>query len=140
MNLSQKDLIDSTIDQLYEIQGKKKSKIPEPDIRWKNRRTIFGNFSIVCKGINRTSNEDMLHLKGFLEKESDSESSIDGAGKLLFIQRMDQAKIKKHLMAYMMKYIVCPSCKSRDTTIEKNGRLRYIDCKRCNQTNYIKDY
>lgn len=140
MNLSQKDLITNTIEQLYTIRSKKKSKIPEPDIRRKNNKTVFGNFQAVCKGLNRESSDDINHIKKFLETESGSESSIDGSGQLLLTQRMDQSRIKKHLMEYMKKYILCPSCKSRDTTIEKDNRLHYIKCSRCGQNNYIKNF
>jgi len=140
MNLTQEELINHTIVELSALQKKDKLSLKPPEVKFKNHRTVFSNFSQVCKSFNRGTPDGIQHLKAYIEKESGFRSSIDGEAKLLIVGSVKPPVVENLLRKYFEEFVICATCKSPVTSIEHTNRLHYICCERCSERNCVKNY
>lgn len=126
------DEIFDTISENSELFGNKKNHIDKPDIKYENRKTFWYNYGKNCFQINR----NMDQLKRFIEKELAVESSINDKSNLIIRGKYNFAMISNVYKKYIINYVRCSTCKSMETTIERNSsnRLDYLKCSnpKCN--------
>lgn len=126
------DEIYDTISENSELFGNKKNHIDKPDVKYENRKTFWYNYGKNCFQINR----NMEQLKRFIEKELAVESSINDKSNLIIRGKYNFAMIANIYKKYIINYVRCSTCKSIETTIERNSsnRLDYLKCSnpKCN--------
>jgi len=126
------DEIYDTISENSELFGNKKNHIDKPDVKYENRKTFWYNYGKNCYQINR----NMDQLKRFIEKELAVESSINDKSNLIIRGKYNFAMIANIYKKYIINYVRCSTCKSIETTIERNSsnRLDYLKCSnpKCN--------
>ncbi|EPE05091.1 eukaryotic translation initiation factor 2 beta subunit [Ophiostoma piceae UAMH 11346] len=109
--------------------GSRSYKIPPPQcMREGNKKTIFANITEVAKRMKRT--ED--HITLYLLAELGTSGSVDGSRRLVIRGRFQQQHIENVLRKYILEYVVCKTCKSPDTELNKGeNRLYFITCNSC---------
>lgn len=100
------------------------------------RKTVFTNFSNLCKELNR----DKDHLMLFITSELCVNASIDGNERLIIRGKYSPSQIQKIVTNYITQYVLCQSCKSMDTLIDrdKSTRLAFLRCNVCQASMSIK--
>jgi len=101
-------------------------ELPEPDIYWLGRKTIFKNFMDYPRVMRRDPNRLLMYLA----KELATAASLDGE-KAIFIGRKDRQSFSVLLKRYVKDYVLCPICGSPDTHTEKLKRLQFLVCEAC---------
>jgi translation initiation factor 2 beta subunit (eIF-2beta)/eIF-5 len=129
------DFMLSRLIQSIDREGHKFSPII-PVVQKKDRKTFIFNFETVCKYLKR----DTLHIKIYLEKELEVESSINQAGALIITGMYDPKRIKKIIEQYVTTFVLCKEdkCRSGLTEIVKEDRHTYLVCSVCKSKNFIK--
>ena len=142
MSLTQEELIERAILLL------KKEKfddidcidIPPVERGFQNRRSIIYNFVEICKKLRLDDVQKVDHLKHFIDFKTTMKSTNDQSGKLFIVGRVEKTTMKDYIDEYMQYFIFCPTCESANTSIEKNGRLTFISCKKCDSKKAILGY
>lgn len=100
------------------------------------RKTVFTNFSSLCKELNRDNDHVML----FITSELSTDASIDGTGRLIIRGKYSPSNIEKIMRNYITQYVLCQGCKSMDTFIDKDKttRLTFFRCNVCQASMSIK--
>lgn len=125
------------IKEFYEEKAKlvrtEDSSFVEPIIEKLNKKTIISNFVSVCASLGRPA-EDVRefyqsNLKQNVTYFDDTTSDKYGCA---MIDRIHAPKIIIGIMrSFALKFVLCPVCKSKFTTIEKQSRLSFCKCKKC---------
>ncbi|XP_021993033.1 eukaryotic translation initiation factor 2 subunit beta [Helianthus annuus] len=114
-----------------ELAGEKRKtilKIPEV-LREGTKKTVFVNLVDICKMMRRQPE----HVMTFLLAELGTSGSLDGQQRLVVKGRFAPKSFQGILRRYMNDYVICNSCKGRDTRIEKDkeNRLTFLNCDEC---------
>ncbi|KAJ0940213.1 putative translation initiation factor IF2/IF5 [Helianthus annuus] len=114
-----------------ELAGEKRKtilKIPEV-LREGTKKTVFVNLVDICKMMRRQPE----HVITFLLAELGTSGSLDGQQRLVVKGRFAPKSFQGILRRYMNDYVICNSCKGRDTRIEKDkdNRLTFLNCDEC---------
>jgi translation initiation factor 2 subunit 2 len=93
------------------------------------KKTIFINFGITCKKLNRTKG----HLFSYITGELGTSASIQDGGGLVLKGRYLSKGIENVLRNYIQEYVLCNTCKSARTELQKDkfSKLLFIYCSRC---------
>ncbi|KAF2715465.1 translation initiation factor IF2/IF5 [Pleomassaria siparia CBS 279.74] len=88
------------------------------------KKTTLGNFAEMCKGMNR----DPGHVTRFLVKELGTSHSSDAHhhSRLVLKGRFASKQIEKCLGCYRGLYVICPECKSSDTTLSPTETRAFL--------------
>lgn len=113
-----------------ELTGELKKTIlcPPQVAREGTKRTVFINFQELCKTMNRCHE----HVMQFMLSELGASGSLDGAKRLVVKGRFLPKAFENILRRYMLEYVLCTSCKSPETRLDKNQNTR-LTCKTCNR-------
>jgi translation initiation factor 2 subunit 2 len=104
--------------------------IKPPEVsREGTKKTVFVNFTELCKMMNRNSE----HVQQYLLAELGTSGSLDGTNRLVLKGRFQPKAFESTLRRYINEYVLCPSCKSMDTLLDKDSatRLSYLRCQQC---------
>jgi translation initiation factor 2 subunit 2 len=101
-------------------------EIPEPDVLYEGKTTVFRNFGDIADKLNR----EMAHLQGFLLKELGTAGALD-ARRIIFKSRLTPKQIMDRLEDYAKTYVICTECNRPDTQLIKDGRTLVLDCTAC---------
>lgn len=96
--------------------------------------TIIRNFSEYCDRIRR---EDKLCMR-YLLKELGAAGSINENGQLIIQGKFSPQIINTLMDRFLKMYVQCPTCKSYDTILLKEGKIWYIQCLACGARTSIK--
>ena len=114
-----------------ELAGTKKRVLLKPPevVREGTKKTVFANFFDLCKMMNRNSE----HVQQFLLAELGTSGSLDGTNRLVLKGRFQPKAFESTLRRYISEYVLCHSCKSMDTLLDKDSatRLSYLRCQQC---------
>jgi translation initiation factor 2 subunit 2 len=91
------------------------------------KRTSFTNFGEICSILKRQE----AHLLNYLLAELGTSGSVDKNSRLIIKGRFTQLQIENVLRRYIQEYILCTSCKSPDTNLEREDRIFFLKCKSC---------
>ncbi|KAF3922356.1 hypothetical protein AA313_de0201387 [Arthrobotrys entomopaga] len=106
----------------------KNYKIPPPQVvREGNKKSIFVNLPEIARKMKR--NPD--HVIQFIFAELGTNGSVDGSGRLVIKGRFQQKQLESVLRRYIVEYLTCVTCKSPNTTLNKENRLFFVSCNIC---------
>ncbi|XP_076470287.1 eukaryotic translation initiation factor 2 subunit 2-like isoform X2 [Babylonia areolata] len=111
------------------IAGDKKKFVMRPPqvLRVGTRKTSFANFADICRLLHRQPK----HVLAFLLAELGTSGSVDGNNQLLIRGKYTQKQIENVLRRYIKEYVTCHTCRSRDTILQKDTRLFFLQCETC---------
>eukprot|EP00117_Sycon_ciliatum_P046019 scpid57877/ scgid0114/ Eukaryotic translation initiation factor 2 subunit 2; Eukaryotic translation initiation factor 2 subunit beta len=92
------------------------------------RKTSFVNFTEICKLLHRQPK----HLLAFICAELGTSGSVDANNQLIIRGRYQQKQIESVLRRYIKEYVTCHTCRSPETILQKETRLFFLQCERCN--------
>ncbi|XP_076956973.1 eukaryotic translation initiation factor 2 subunit beta-like [Bidens hawaiensis] len=109
---------------------KRRTVLRTPEVlREGTKKTVFVNLMDICKMMHRQPE----HVMTFLLAELGTSGSLDGQQRLVVKGRFAPKSFEGILRRYMNDYVICNSCKGRDTRIEKDkeNRLIFLKCDKC---------
>jgi translation initiation factor 2 subunit 2 len=131
------ETFENMLDDLYNNLDLKKSNprivLPEPVLIKSGHKTIWKNPNEFLVIFNRNQND----LSNFINAETNatinwiSESVLDGC---IFSSKVKKDYIYELFKKYVNERVICKSCKSLDTILERNQELRKYNFK-CNNCN-----
>lgn len=108
-------------------EKKKLTMRPPQVLRVGTKKTSFANFLEICKLLHRPQK----HLQAFLLAELGTSGSVDQNNQLIIKGRFSQKQIETVLRRYIKEYVVCATCRSPDTMLQKDTRLFFLQCETC---------
>lgn len=108
-------------------------EVPQPQIIWVGKNTIFRNFMDFPKALRRDPEKLLLYLN----KELASAGYIQGE-RVIFLGRKTPSSFSALIDRYVKDYVQCPVCGSPDTRTEKNKKLGFLICEACGAKSSIK--
>jgi translation initiation factor 2 subunit 2 len=116
------------------IGEKRRFAVPPPEMaRDGPKKTIFVNFADICNRLKR-SPENVIQ---FLYAELGTTGSVDGNSRLIIKGRFQQKQIQNILRRYIAEYVLCKTCKSPNTKLNKDNRLIFMQCESCGSTRSV---
>jgi len=117
------------------IEGEKiKLTLKPPQVaRIGTKRTSFSNFGEICKSLKRQEK----HLHQYLLAELGTNGSIDANNALIIKGRFQQKQIESVLRSYIKEYVICKTCRSPDTLLQKEERLSVLLCGNCRSRYFV---
>jgi len=117
------------------IEGEKiKLTLKPPQVaRIGTKRTSFSNFGEICKSLKRQEK----HLHQYLLAELGTNGSIDANNALIIKGRFQQKQIESVLRSYIKEYVICKTCRSPDTLLQKEERLSVLLCSNCRSRYFV---
>jgi len=91
------------------------------------KKTAFSNFKDICKSLRRSPD----HLLSYLFAELGTSGSIDGNDALIIKGKFQEKQIMNVLRGYIIEYVTCHTCKSKETSLQKETRLYFLQCETC---------
>lgn len=132
-----KDLTyDELLERVYKIMreknpnvGEKKQFVIKPPevVKAGAKKTSFINFLEISKAMNR----EPKHFLSFILAEFGTSGSIDGNNTLILKGKFQVKQMENILRRYIKEYVLCHTCKSRDTRLIKSDRLHFLQCDIC---------
>lgn len=114
-----------------ELTGeRRRTTLKPPQIaREGTKKTVFINFMETSKSINRNHE----HLLAYLMAELGTSGSLDGQQRLIIKGRFLPKAFEGCLRRYMNEYVLCNSCKSPDTLLDRDSstRIMFLRCQQC---------
>ncbi|CTQ40974.1 translation initiation factor eIF-2 beta subunit [Babesia microti strain RI] len=113
-----------------DLSGNKRYTIKPPQVvRVGSKKVAWINFKDICQIMNR--NQDHVHQ--FVLSELGTEGSIAGDGQLVLKGKYGPKHIEALLRKYITEYVTCQMCKSPNTTMERDSRIRLFNqhCEAC---------
>jgi translation initiation factor 2 subunit 2 len=101
--------------------------IPRPETMFVGGKTIILNF----KDIADTLNRDPAILQKYFSKELGAAAYMNEKGQLVLQGRFNVHILSKLLDIFVQKYVICPTCGSKDTKLIKKGRVFILKCMAC---------
>jgi len=120
------------LDRLYAKLPKKQVKaepfeVPKAEIIVVGNRIIIRNFRQIADVLNR---EPKLLMRYFV-KELAVPGTIDESGALILQGRFSSTIINRLIDRFIKNYVLCPTCGSRFTVLEKVGKVFKLRCLAC---------
>jgi len=114
-----------------ELTGERRRTVLKPPqvAREGTKKTVFTNFMDLCKAMNRQQE----HVSMYLLAELGTSGSLDGQQRLVVKGRFLPKSFETVLRRYVGEYVLCGSCKSMDTLLDKDStqRLMHLRCQQC---------
>ncbi|EIE25598.1 hypothetical protein COCSUDRAFT_22793 [Coccomyxa subellipsoidea C-169] len=114
-----------------ELTGEKRRTIMKPPqvAREGTKKTVFTNFLELCKAMNR----QLEHVQAFLLAELGTSGNLDGQSRLVVKGRFLPKAFEGVLRRYVNEYVLCNSCKSPDTLLDRDSatRIMFLRCQQC---------
>ncbi|KAK9682721.1 hypothetical protein RND81_10G091900 [Saponaria officinalis] len=112
-----------------ELAGDRRRTVMRPPqvMREGTKKTVFANFTDLCKMMHRQPD----HVMAFLLAELGTSGSLDGQQRLVIKGRFAPKNFEGILRRYVNEYVICNGCKSSDTILSKENRLLFLRCEQC---------
>ncbi|KAI3659181.1 hypothetical protein MP638_006963 [Amoeboaphelidium occidentale] len=104
-----------------------------PVVERDGKKSIFVNIEAVCARMKRSPK----HLEEYIFAELGTQGSVDGAARLVIKGRYQQRQIENVLRKYIDEYVMCKTCKSTDTHLNKENRLSFLHCDTCGSSRTV---
>ena len=101
--------------------------IPKPEIIVVANKTTILNFKEIYEALNR----DPEILQRYLGKELGVATYLNESQQLILQGRFNVQVLTKLLTIFVQKYVICPTCGSKDTKLEKRGKVFILKCMAC---------
>jgi translation initiation factor 2 subunit 2 len=114
-----------------ELTGeRRRTTLKPPQVaREGTKKTVFTNFMDLARSMNRNPE----HLQQYLLAELGTSGSLDGQQRLIMKGRFLPKAFEGCLRRYMNEYVLCNSCKSPDTLLDRDSstRIIHLRCQAC---------
>lgn len=114
-----------------ELTGeRRRTTLKPPQVaREGTKKTVFTNFMDLARSMNRNPE----HLQQYLLAELGTSGSLDGQQRLVIKGRFLPKAFEGCLRRYMNEYVLCNSCKSPDTLLDRDSatRIMFLRCQQC---------
>ncbi|CAH8671688.1 unnamed protein product [Schistosoma haematobium] len=120
--------------ELVSDQKRKLVMVPPQMARVGTKKTLFVNFSTICRSLMR----DQSHLTTYILTELGTQGSVDANGALLIRGRYTSKHMEPVLRNYCRTYVLCGTCQSSETDLCKDSRLLFLHCRRCGSRFTVK--
>jgi len=105
-----------------------KPKAPRPQaFMIGTTKTLWSNFPQLVKGIQRPAQ----HILTYVCIELGTTATLDSKGGLVIVGRFQPKQLHSLQRKYIDEYVVCVTCKSKDTNMAKENRLYFVQCNNC---------
>jgi len=104
-----------------------KLKLERPLVERKDRKTYVSNFGVLAKSINRLP----FDLLKYFEEEIKIDMSLKPDNTLKIDKPVTNITVENVYKSYITNHIMCGSCHSLHTRIEREGRLSFMICDIC---------
>jgi len=109
-------------------------KIPPPLVgKEGTRKTVWTNYADICDKMGRKYE----HVMQYALAEMGTTGSLDAENQFIIKGRFQQKQIQAVLRHYVKDYVVCKTCKSPDTTMKKENRMHFLECRACGSTRSV---
>lgn len=115
-------------------QNTKFNTEPPKMARIGTKKVAFTNFGVITNHFKRKE----THLKEFLLAELGTTGNTDDKGQLILKGRFHARHIETVLRQYIKDFIICKTCKSANTRMEKVDRLHFITCNECSSRRTVQ--
>lgn len=120
-----------------ELTGeRRRTTLKPPQVaREGTKKTVFTNFMELCKSMNRNHE----HVLQFLLSELGTSGSLDGTQRLIVKGRFLPKAFETVLRRYINDYVLCASCKSVDTLLDRDSstRIMFLRCQQCSASRTV---
>jgi len=106
---------------------KQSYKIVPPVVQREGRKTVFCNVKDIATRMKRPCE----HLIQFLFAELCTQGSLDGNQRLVIKGKFQPNQIETILKRYIAEYVMCKTCKSAESVLQKENRLYFVTCQSC---------
>jgi len=122
------DILESHNPELANSLGAKRKQVfTVPEVYRSTKRTIWHNFQQTCRTMNRPPE----HFMTFILSELGTTGQLDGNKRLVVNGRFNPRQLENVEKNYIDEYITCKTCKTHDTTLKKENRLYFLQCRIC---------
>jgi len=122
------DILREKNPEMYTGEKKKFSMKPPLVQRVGSKKTAFVNFEYYCKLFHRSPK----HVLDFLFAELGASGSVDSSNQLIIKGKFQQKQIENVIRRYIKEYVTCHPCRSSETILQKEDRLHFLQCEKCN--------
>jgi len=122
------DILKERNPEMVSDEKKKFSMRPPLVQRVGSKKTAFVNFEYYCKLFHRNPK----HVLDFLFAELGASGSVDSSNQLIIKGKFLQKQIENVIRRYIKEYVTCHTCRSSDTILQKEDRLHFLQCEKCN--------
>ena len=121
--------IETLLDRVYDTLtlDKGKIKLEKPNLINKDKKSYISNFIKMAESINRTPEE----LRTYFQQELRIDTSFKENGYLKIDKIIKSQMIEAIYKSFVIEHIMCKTCKSIKTHIEKEKRIKYLICEAC---------
>lgn len=125
---SYEELLDRAYSRLPSKSSEARSfKVPKPEILFVGGKTIILNFKEIIDILNREPGI----LQRYFGKELGVASYMNESNQLVLQGRFNIHILSKLLDIFVQKYVICPTCGSKDTKLYKKGKVFILKCTAC---------
>lgn len=114
-----------------ELTGEKRRTLLKPPqvAREGTKKTVFTNFAELCRAMNRPTE----HVQAFLLAELGTSGNTDAQARLIVKGRFLPKAFEGVLRRYVNEYVLCSSCKSADSLLDRDSatRVTSLKCQQC---------
>lgn len=121
---------DQLLKRIYDLIGENKTeishrKIPHPQaFLVGTSKTLWSNFPQITKAMNR----EPQHFLDFIIIELGTTANVDSNDRVVIKGRFMIKQLESLVKKYLDEYVICKTCKCRDTILKKENRLHFLVC------------
>lgn len=97
------------------------------------KKSVWTNFKETCHQVGRPID----HVRMYLLTELGVEGNLDGSERLVIKGRFQPKQIESVLRRYVTEYVLCGTCKSPNTALDKQDRLYFVRCRSCRSSRTV---
>lgn len=109
-----------------DISRKSRFELPEVDVLYEGKTTVWRNFGDVADVIRR----DHQSFFQYMLRELGTSGSAEGR-RAMFKGRVVKKNIEDKLDSFLDAYVYCQECHSPDTKLVREGRTTVLRCEAC---------
>lgn len=109
-----------------DISRKSRFELPEVDVLYEGKTTVWRNFGDVADTIRR----DHQSFFQYMLRELGTSGTAEGR-RALFKGRVVKKNIEDKLDSFLDAYVYCQECHSPDTKLVREGRTTVLRCEAC---------
>jgi len=134
IKLDYEELLERLYSRLPSKRAEAPIEIPPLETEVVGIHTKIKNFKLVCEIINR---DPRLVLR-YLLKSMGAKGSLEADGNAVIHQNISKASINKLFEKFLENYVRCPTCRSYQTELRREGRIWILKCLACGAETTIK--
>ncbi len=101
--------------------------VPKVEVMFVGGKTLILNFRQIADTLNR---EEKI-LQKYLVKELGVPAYVNESGQLVLQGRFNAHVLNRLLEIFTKRYVICPTCGSKDTKLIKKGKVFILKCEAC---------